>query len=71
MENSFSKYGLINTIWYKDYLHFLKKPEKESDDKIKEKLFKYWRLHPKNDKRDYSYIGGSTSSNNFSLKRYL
>ena len=57
MENSFSKYGLINTIWYKDYLHFLKKPEKESNDEIKDKLFKFSCLYPSNDLRDYSYIG--------------
>ena len=58
MENSFLKFSLINTIWYKDYLHFLKKPKKESNDKIKEKLFKYCRLHPEKDHRDYSYIDG-------------
>ena len=57
MKNSFSKYGLINTIWYNDYLHFLKNPNKESIDRIKENLFKYRCLHPKNDERDYSYIG--------------
>ena len=61
-ENNILKCSLINTIWYKDYLHFLNKQEKDSNDKIKEKLFKYCRLHPKNDKRDYSYIGGSTFS---------
>ena len=53
---SFSKYSLINTNWYNDYLHFLKKPNQESNDRIKEKLFKYRCLHPKSDKRDYSYI---------------
>ena len=69
MENSFLKCSLINTIWYKDYLHFLKKPNKESNDKIKEKLFKYCRLHPEKDQRDYSYIGGSsfTFPSNFVL----
>ena len=61
IENSFSKYGLINTIWDKDYLHFLKKPNKELNDKIKEQLFKYIRLHPKNDRRDYSYFFGNSS----------
>ena len=60
MENSFSKYGLINTVWYKDYLHFLKKPNKDSN--YEKKLFKYELLHPKNDKRDYTYIGRSTFS---------
>jgi len=57
MKNSFSKYSLINTIWYNDYLHFLKNPNKESNDRIKEKLFKFSCLHPKSDERDYSYIG--------------
>ena len=53
IENSFSKYGFINTDWYKDYLYFLKKPNKI----LKEKLFKYSRIHPKNDKRDYTFFG--------------
>ena len=56
VENSFSKFGFINTNWYKDYLHFLKKPNKDSNDKIKEKLFKYSRWYPKYDKKDYSFI---------------
>ena len=60
MENSFSKFGFINTTWYKDYLHFLKKPNKDSN--YEKKLFKYELLHPKNDKRDYTYIGRSTFS---------
>ena len=53
IENSFSKYGLVNTDWYKDYLYFLRKPNKI----MKEKLFKNSRLHPKNDKRDYTFFG--------------
>jgi len=53
MKNSFSKYGLVNTDWYKDYLYFLKKPNKI----LKEKLFKYGRINPKNDKRDYTFLG--------------
>ena len=40
----------------------MKKPNKESNNKIKEKLFTYSRLHPNSDKRDYSYIGISTFS---------
>ena len=59
MENSFSKYGLINTVWYNEYLHFLKKPNKKSNNKIKEKLFKFYFLQPIYDERDYSYIGCS------------
>ena len=60
IKNSFSKYGLVNTNWYKDYLHFLKKPSKESNDNIEEKLFKNSRLHPEQDKRDYSFINRGT-----------
>ena len=58
MANSFSKYGLVNTDWYKDYLYFLKKPNKMK----KEKLFKYTRIHPENDKRDYTFFGIGTFS---------
>ena len=62
VENSFLKFSFINIDWYKDYLHFLKKPNKDSNDRIKEKLYKYCRLHPNNDQRDYSFINKGTYS---------
>ena len=60
INEDYIKYGYINSEWYKDYFQFLWKPKNESNNKLKEKLFKYKYIHPKNDDRDYSYteIGG-------------
>ena len=56
--NDFQKYGLISTQWYQYYIYFIFNPKLESNYKYKEQLFKYELLHPKNDKRDYSYLEG-------------
>ena len=56
INEDYIKNGLINTEWYKDFLQFLWKPKSKSNNKLKEKLFNYDYIHPKNDDRDYSYI---------------
>ena len=67
INEEYLNYGLINTDWYKDYLQFLWKPKNESNNELKQKLFKYKYLHPKNDDRDYSYseIGGYNFPSDF------
>ena len=67
INEEYINYGLINTDWYKDYLQFLWKPKNESNNKLKQKLFRYKYLHPKNDDRDYSYseIGGYNFPSDF------
>jgi len=49
--------ALINTNWYKDYLHFIRKPKNELNYTKKYKLFDFKKLEPKYDDRDYSYLG--------------
>ena len=67
IKEDYINYGLINTDWYKDYLHFLWKAKSKSNNKLKENLFKYKYIHPKNDDRDYSYteIGGFNFPSDF------
>ena len=67
IKEDYINYGLINTEWYKDYLQFLWKPKSKSNNKLKENLFKYDYIHPKNDDRDYSYteIGGFNFPSDF------
>ena len=49
--------ALINTNWYKDYLHFIRKPKNELNSIKKYKLFNFKKLEAKYDDRDYSYLG--------------